>query len=283
MYTYVCMCVHPQFCSVVLPVAFLHMRSLFYEDRKQPCPPFYIIFALVRRKTRSTVNLERRDETCERPMLDFLFSISLTRYKGYYDVGLWLLELLGFLCAIIPLARNLMLVTDLMEDRTNVWDFKKTFVKWSVWEVPPVVVVLVILLMHGSYILASVHGVYTIWIVYQYANGRISAIDPTSVMRVKYQDDLSTDLTYRLVYYIFFAFVIFFGLVYFTAQSFIRHPSSIIQVRRKKNQRQSNDEVCSNTCADSLCPLLLFSLSLFYLLQLNKMLESVFPYQRLRL
>ena len=234
-------------------------------------------------ETSSTVNLERRDETCERPMLDFLFSISLTRYKGYYDVGLWLLELLGFLCAIIPLARNLMLVTDLMEDRTNVWDFKKTFVKWSVWEVPPVVVVLVILLMHGSYILASVHGVYTIWIVYQYANGRISAIDPTSVMRVKYQDDLSTDLTYRLVYYIFFAFVIFFGLVYFTAQSFIRHPSSIIQVRRKKNQRQSNDEVCSNTCADSLCPLLLFSLSLFYLLQLNKMLESVFPYQRLRL
>ena len=173
-----------------------------------------------------------------RLMLDFLFSISLTRYKGYYDVGLWLLELLGFLCAIIPLARNLMLVTDLMEDRTNVWDFKKTFVKWSVWEVPPVVVVLVILLMHGSYILASMHGVYTIWLVYQYANGRISTIDPTSVMRAKYQDDLSTDLTYRLVYYIFFAFVIFFGLVYFTAQSFIRHPSSIIHVRREKIERQ---------------------------------------------
>ena len=96
--------------------------------------------------------------------------------------------------------------------------------------------------MHGSYILASMHGVYTIWIVYQYANGRISAIDPTSVMRVKYQDDLSTDLTYRLVYYIFFAFVVFFGLVYFTAQSFIRHPSSIIQVRREKIERQQRWE-----------------------------------------
>tara|TARA_B110000208_G_scaffold170236_1_gene211626 strand:+ start:1060 stop:1518 length:459 start_codon:yes stop_codon:yes gene_type:complete len=128
---------------------------------------------------------------------------------------------------MIPLAHNLMLLTELQDDRMNVWDFKKSFVKWSKIEVPVVVAALLTLLYHGSYMIAAVHAVYVAYIVFKYANGDITEIDPTAIMMPKYQDDVSSALTYRLVYYICAAFILFFGLVYFTAQWFLRSPHSI--------------------------------------------------------
>jgi hypothetical protein len=168
-------------------------------------------------------------------VFEFLLPTKVTGFASYFDLTLWFLELIGLLCAIAPVARSLMLVNDLTEDRINVWDFKKSYLKWSKWELPFVVFVLITLLAHGSYIFAAVHGLYVIWIVYQYSNGRLFTIDSTAMMLTKYQDDVASALTYRLVYYISCTFVIFFGLVYFTAQSFIRHPSSMLEVSYPNN------------------------------------------------
>ena len=51
-----------------------------------------------------------------------------------------------------------------------------------------------------------------------------------------FQDDVSSSLTYRLVYYIVVTFVLFFGLVYFTAQTFIRHPGSMGELNKLFHQ-----------------------------------------------
>jgi len=151
----------------------------------------------------------------------------LTMWHGYFDVILWFLELVGFICCMVPLVHNMMLLTELLEDRINVWDFKKSYVKWSKVEVPAAVIVLFLLMLHGSYIFAALHGTYVAYLLYCYANGDITEVDPTEIMIQKNQDDINVFLTYRMVYYIFWAFVIFFCLIYFTAQSFLRHPENM--------------------------------------------------------
>ena len=105
-----------------------------------------------------------------------------TGMTGYIDVALWFFDVCLVIVAIVPVAHNMMLVTSLSEDETNVWDFKKSFVKWSKIEVPAVSVLLLCLLLHGSYILAAFHGIYVAWILYKYANGEITEVDPTKIM-----------------------------------------------------------------------------------------------------
>jgi hypothetical protein len=151
----------------------------------------------------------------------------LTMWHGYFDVILWFLELMGFISCMVPLVHNMMLLTELLEDRVNVWDFKKSYVKWSKVEVPSAVIVLFLLLIHGSYLFAALHGMYVVFLLYSYANGEITEVDPTEIMMPKKQDAMNVYITYRMVYYIFWAFVIFFCLIYFTAQAFLRHPENL--------------------------------------------------------
>ena len=159
-------------------------------------------------------------------------SLAPELHLDWINVLLWSLEFVCVAVALVSATRNIFLISDLIEDQVNEWDYCKTFRWWARFEMPACAAAAALFFLHGYWWLFLPHAAYTAYLAYLVYAKKESDVDPTRVHISRDQDAQYWRLMYRSAYYIVALLGTFFGLVYTMSHLYVKNPSNIQAMHR---------------------------------------------------
>ena len=93
-------------------------------------------------------------------------SLAPELHLDWINVLLWSLEFVCVAVALVSATRNIFLISDLIEDQVNEWDYCKTFRWWARFEMPACAAAAALFFLHGYWWLFLPHAAYTAYLAY---------------------------------------------------------------------------------------------------------------------
>jgi len=154
-------------------------------------------------------------------------SLAPELHLDWINMLLWACEFVALAVALAVCTRNIVLITELIEDQVNEWDYCKTFRWWAKFELPACGATVALLFLHGRWWLFLLHAAYTAYLAYLVCTKKEADVDPTRVHISRDQDKQYWRLMYRSGYYVVALLGAFFGLVYTLSHIYVKSPRNI--------------------------------------------------------